>query len=413
LPGGYGAETCRSDVDDTLADFSNFGPDVEIAAPGVCIFSTDLDDGYSVKSGTSMASPAVAGAVARLIAENGLPTDNRADVEAIKATVIGAGMPQASSCGFTDVDSSPEPLLFVNGPAFGGDGTCEEGPATNSAPTADFSYVCSDLSCSFTDLSFDLDGTISAHSWDFGDTTTSTEASPSHSFLAAGTYQVSLTVSDDAGDSSTTAQDVTVTASVPVNQPPVASFSSSCTDLDCSFTNTSSDPDPGDTLTYSWTFGDGGSSTAQSPSHTYPASGTYQVDLTVSDGTDSDTATEFVSVTDPPPAPTVVTAGVNPIMVDGRDAEIPLMIFDDGGDFVHGATVEGVWTYLDRRGRERTATASEVSSADFLAANPFGNVVFTRRFPRGSTVVSFCLTNITAAGHTYLPPPILCGYPFP
>ncbi|HEX6222320.1 MAG TPA: S8 family serine peptidase, partial [Acidimicrobiia bacterium] len=122
LPGGLGSPTCRQDVDDTLADFSNFGPEVEIAAPGACIFSTHLNDGYAVYSGTSMASPFVAGAVARLIAENGLPTNNRADVEAIRTTIIGAGVSQTSSCGFTDVDNSPEPLLFVNGPAFGGDG---------------------------------------------------------------------------------------------------------------------------------------------------------------------------------------------------------------------------------------------------------------------------------------------------
>ncbi len=71
--GGGAAATCRADVDDTAADFSNFAtpgsPDEghTIAAPGVCIYSTWKGGGYNTISGTSMASPHVAGTAALCI----------------------------------------------------------------------------------------------------------------------------------------------------------------------------------------------------------------------------------------------------------------------------------------------------------------------------------------------------------
>ncbi|MGH2451698.1 MAG: S8 family serine peptidase [Candidatus Limnocylindria bacterium] len=72
-PGGGAAATCRSDVDDTYADFSNFATLASdqahtIAAPGVCILSTWRGGGYNTISGTSMASPHMAGTAALCIA---------------------------------------------------------------------------------------------------------------------------------------------------------------------------------------------------------------------------------------------------------------------------------------------------------------------------------------------------------
>lgn len=409
LPGGLGSPTCRADIDDTLADFSNFGSEVEIAAPGVCIYSTWLDDGYATLSGTSMASPFVAGAVARLIVENGMPTDDRADVDAIKAAIVGAGVSQTSACGFTDIDSSPEPLLFVNGPTFGGDGTCEGGSLGNAAPVADFSYSCTDLACEFTDQSTDSDGFITSRAWDFGDGSTSNDVNPTHVYSAAGTYTVGLAVTDDQGEVRSTSQEVSVTDGTVVNGAPQASFSSSCTALDCSFTNTSTDPD-GDPLGYTWDFGDGGTSTGVDPAHSYATGGSYTVSLTASDGIDSDTSTDTVTVNEPS-ASTVVTVAVYPILVDDRDATVSMGVFDTDGLFIGGATVEGTWTYLDRRGREKTADVSGVSSSE-IVDGLLGNLVFTRRFPPNTTVVSFCVTSVSAPGYEYQPS-ANCSEPLP
>jgi subtilisin len=113
-PGGDGLPTCRVDLDDTFADFSNFGADVDIAAPGVCIRSTYRNGGYATLSGTSMASPHVAAIAGLHILSMGKPEDG-AGVEAIKAEMLATSFPQDSGWGFWgDPDAFPEPLANAN-----------------------------------------------------------------------------------------------------------------------------------------------------------------------------------------------------------------------------------------------------------------------------------------------------------
>jgi PKD repeat protein len=83
------------------------------------------------------------------------------------------------------------------------------GPPVNQPPTAAFDASCALLDCSFdSGASDDLDGAITAYAWDFGDGETSTEANPDHVYGAAGSYVVTLTVTDDAGDSDTATRTV-------------------------------------------------------------------------------------------------------------------------------------------------------------------------------------------------------------
>lgn len=106
-PGGGAAPTCRADVDDTLANFSNYGSTVDIIAPGVCILST-VPGGYATYSGTSMASPHVAGAAALLTSVN--KPANRTDALNVRSTLAGAGNFEWTEDRATD---PVEPLLDV------------------------------------------------------------------------------------------------------------------------------------------------------------------------------------------------------------------------------------------------------------------------------------------------------------
>ncbi len=143
--------------------------------------------------------------------------------------------------------------------------------------------------------SSDPDGQPLTYRWDFGDGGTSTQANPNHTYTTGGTFAVTLRVTDpdDLFDEDTT--------TATVNRPPVAEANGPYTGnqgQSIAFSSAgSSDPD-GDALTYLWTFGDGATSTAANPSHTYATGGVFSVVLRVTDPDnlfDEDTATATVN----------------------------------------------------------------------------------------------------------------------
>jgi len=143
--------------------------------------------------------------------------------------------------------------------------------------------------------------------WNFGDGATGSGSQIQKRYSAAGTYTVTLTVTDNRGATGSTSRIVTV---VSPNQPPTASFTFSPTNPDPGQNVTfdasgSSDPD-GTIVSYAWNFGDGTTSTVPTANVTkaYASAGTYTVTLTVTDNLGATgTTTRTIQVGTPPPPP--------------------------------------------------------------------------------------------------------------
>ncbi len=154
--------------------------------------------------------------------------------------------------------------------------------------------------------STDPDGDLLTYVWDFGDLTSGTGITPTHVYSAAGTFHVTLTVSDGRGGTASATVDAMIAAAPPVNHPPTAGAtipSTGLVNLPLIFTGFGSDPD-GDLLTFSWNFGDGSATTPTAAAiHTYATAGTFTVTLTVNDGhggTASASGTIVITVPAPP-----------------------------------------------------------------------------------------------------------------
>ena len=154
----------------------------------------------------------------------------------------------------------------------------------NHAPVADFQVSSKDLLITCKDASYDEDGDNLTYKWDFGDGSSSSDRSPSHTYAKNGTYTVTMTVTDGKLSSAVT-REVTVQSNTVVsgNHAPVADFHYKFTGLSGVLTAAATDADK-DELSYVWNFGDGLTSTEKNPKVTYKTGGEKTITLTVSDG---------------------------------------------------------------------------------------------------------------------------------
>ena len=211
---------------DGPASYSSYGPEVELSAPGGDLEDLFLgtsmitsawagwDTDYVATAGTSMAAPHVTGLAALLYA---LGVTDLGDLRTCLRTTADdlgpAGWDERFGWGRINVFRAVQGAAACVGAGGGGD---PGGGGGNTPPTAAFTHTVTGLQADFTDTSTDPDGTIGEWSWDFGDGVgTSTAQNPTYTYGSAGTFDVTLTVTDDGGASSQTTNPVTVSETPP------------------------------------------------------------------------------------------------------------------------------------------------------------------------------------------------------
>ncbi len=190
--------------------------------------------------------------------------------------------------------------------------TITDETAANQAPTADCSLLPTSAEV-FEEITFDgsgstdSDGTIVNYEWDFGYIDNSgnsmivsgpTISTTKFGYAEAGTYTVTLTVTDDDSATDSCSQDITVTEVTVEDKPAIAVASANPTSGEPTlWVQFSSDGSSGnEPLNYYWTFGDGESSTRVDPDHYYDEEGTYTATLTITDA-DGDSDSDSVTIT--------------------------------------------------------------------------------------------------------------------
>ena len=342
-----------STITDARASFSNYGPCTDLYAPGVNITAAWLGANNSTTntiSGTSMATPHVAGVVGLYL---------EANPSATPAQVAAALVANASSNKITNpLANTPNKLLYMG---FIPAGSNQPPTASITQPANNASFV-QGVSVSFAGSGNDPEtGALSggALTWTSDrDGPIGTGTSFSKTNLSVGTHVITLTATDAQSATGTATRSITITPAVS-NQPPTASFTVTCPALQCTFDASSSTDDVG-IVTYAWTWGNGRGESHSTPvtKNTFAAPGTYNVTLKVTDG-----GGLFSSVTKPvqvptptgnqPPTASITQPANNASFVQGASVSFA----GSGNDPETGALSGGALTWTsDRDGAIGTGT---------------------------------------------------------
>jgi PKD repeat protein len=177
----------------------------------------------------------------------------------------------------------------------------------NIPPTCNFTYFPSNPvvgeTIQFTDESIDPENGLTTWAWDFGDGYTASTEDASHKYEEAGTFTVVLVVSDDESATGTISKEIVVQENLRPTACLTCSVAEPHAGENIQFTDTSEDLD-GSIVSWHWEFGDGKTSTEQNPAHKYTETGTFTLQLMVTDDKGATaTVSQSIEVKEPSSTP--------------------------------------------------------------------------------------------------------------